>query len=114
MSHCEIQRNVSEAFPHRKHGNYRNDIALLKLEEPLDFSASISAIELATKEVPVNSKVTISGWGRTYTRGPISVRLKYNSLKALSQNDCAFSTGINYKGLICLGHSAGKGACNVS
>ena len=84
------------------------------MDEPLEFDESISAIELATKEVPANSKVLISGWGRIYTQGPISNYLKYNTLRALSQSECTSRTGINYKGLICLGHSSGNGACNVS
>lgn len=112
MSSCKTKRNVSEAIGHKKHGNYINDIALLRLDKPLEFDASVKSIELAAKEIPKNSKVIISGWGRIYHRGPISPFLKFNIVRTLSRNDCAIRTGINYQGLMCLSHSSGNGACN--
>lgn len=91
-----------------------NDIALLKLDKPLIFDVSVQPIDLAIEEVPVDSPVIISGWGRTSTSGPLPDHLKYNTLTALSQEDCAEKTGFDSKGLICLSHSRGNGACNVS
>lgn len=91
-----------------------SDIALLKLDEPLEFNDSVKPIDLAIEEVPVNSSIIISGWGKTSNWGPIPTCLKYNALEALSQNDCAKKTGFHFNGLICLGHSSGNGACNVS
>jgi len=112
LNDCKVKRNVIEEFQHEKYGNFMNDIALLRLDRPLEFSDAVMPIEIAKEEIPVNSTVVISGWGRTSSGGPIPVNLKYNSLETLSQDDCARRTGMNFKGLICLAHERGNGACN--
>ena len=114
LEDCKVKRQVTEEIPHEYYGNFMNDIALLKLENPLIFNESIKPIKIASEEVPANSKVIISGWGRIYTWGPISNKLKFNTLTSLSQSECTKQSGIHFNGIICLGHSLGNGACNVS
>lgn len=91
-----------------------NDIAVMRLERPLNFTNSIQPIKLLSKEIPTGGNVTISGWGKVSNIGGISDRLKFNTLQAIAEKECAKNTGINHKGLICLGHKIGNGACNVS
>ena len=108
-----IRRRLSKVVPHENYGNYRNDIALIKLEKPLQFSDSLKPIEIASEEVPVDSSVTICGWGQTSRWGFISNKLMFNTLMALSEIDCAKQSGISFKGLMCLGHSLGNEICRV-
>lgn len=105
-------RKVIKAIPHEDYGNFMNDIALLRLEKPLTFDKSIQPIELLTEEVPVGGEVIISGWGKTSNIGSPSDQLKFNTLEATSSEECALV--IDHPGLICLGHTKGNGACNVS
>jgi Trypsin len=91
-----------------------NDIALMKLKEPLKFSESIKPIQFATEEVPEGANVTIVGWGKVSSWGSISEKLKFNTLQAVGQDECARASGIDFEGLLCLGHSSNNGACNVS
>lgn len=90
-------------------GQNLNDIALLRLEKPLIYSATVKPIELQTAEVPVNSILKIIGWGRTGNNLPGSQDLKYNVVAVQSNTECL---GHRYNGLICLAHTAGNGACN--
>lgn len=86
----------------------------MKLDEFLTLSHSIRSIDIATEGIPAGSPIIIAGWGKSSTFGTITNRLKVNTLRALSSRSCAYSLGINYKGLICLGHSRHNGACYVS
>lgn len=90
-------------------------MALLELEEPLVFTDNIKPIELATEEVPSGADVIISGWGRLYTGGPIPHRLQWNTLTALSNEECrAVSSTYEFidNTIICLAHAQDNGACN--
>lgn len=101
-----------EITVHEDYGNFINDVALLKLDSPLVYSANIQAIPLATAEVPVGGDVGISGWGRLKTGGDIPVKLQYNTLEAISKLKCFTSIFMSSDALICLAHPAGNGACN--
>lgn len=107
-----VTRKVIEAIPHEDYGNFMNDIALLRLEKPLTFDKSVKPIELLDEEVPVGAAVVISGWGKTSNIGSTSEKLKFNILEATSDEECR--NVIDHPGLICLGHTRGNGACNVS
>ncbi|XP_039958533.1 serine protease SP24D-like [Bactrocera neohumeralis] len=96
----------------KAYGNFLNDVALLELEKPLVFTANIQAIELAEEEVPTGEDVIISGWGRLYTNGPIPYRMQWNTLKALTVDECEEAIGMGDDSLICLAHQANNGACN--
>jgi len=93
---------------HENYGNFKNDIALIELSSPLTYGNEVKEIKLARSKVPYNSQVTISGWGRVSTGGQIPENLKYNYVQAVGTS-CG---GMNYNGLICLGHAYNNGACN--
>merc|ERR1719492_722637 len=61
--------NVSEIYLHQGYDNFtgQNDIALLKLEMPLNLSDSVSVIHLADENDPRNPGqiYTVAGWGAT-------------------------------------------------
>uniref|UniRef100_A0A1I8MLV8 Peptidase S1 domain-containing protein n=1 Tax=Musca domestica TaxID=7370 RepID=A0A1I8MLV8_MUSDO len=96
----------------KTYGNFLNDVALLELETPLTFTDYIKPIEMADEDVPTGSDVIISGWGRLYTGGPIPQRLQWNTVKALTTEECGTAINWGYDSLICLAHPANNGACN--
>lgn len=114
LSNGGERRDVIASLPHKKYNNKLNDIALMKLAEALPLTESIRSIDIATEEISPGSPIIIAGWGKSSTFGSVTNRLKVNTLRAMSSRSCAYSLGINYKGLICLGHSRHNGACYVS
>lgn len=106
--------NVFKAIPHEFYRNttYFNDIAMLKLEEPLVFSASIKAIPLATSALPAAVSVTVTGWGQTGETKPTSNNLLYLSLFSTTQAVCYSNYKLN--NAICLAHKGVQGSCYVS
>ncbi|XP_055621620.1 serine protease SP24D-like [Toxorhynchites rutilus septentrionalis] len=106
-----VRRNVQRITPHESYGNFRNDIALLQLEQAYQLGGSIQTISLHHSEVPAGSSITISGWGRLYANGPLPSVLQYNQVTAISNSQCVGQTGIT-DGLICLKSPVDNGACN--
>jgi secreted trypsin-like serine protease len=102
---------VAKIIPHPKYGDFKNDIALLKLTNQLKFDNYTKAIALRNSEVPVGAIVVISGFGRTGFNDPVSENLKYNKMVVVSDVECATGTGIDYEGLLCFNADTGNGAC---
>lgn len=106
-----VLRKVRRVIPHEKYGDFRNDVALLELEQAYQLDESIQPIALGRSNVPAGSTITISGWGRLYSNGPLPSALQYNRVTALSASRCTQETGIS-SGLLCLQSPANNGACN--
>lgn len=113
LSSGGIKVKVAKIVPHEDYGNFMNDIAVMRLETPLNFTESIKPIEVLQTELEAGKIVYISGWGKTSNMGQISDRLKFNYVKSMSDEKCGEKTGI-LEGLICLSHDSNNGACNVS
>lgn len=68
---------------------WTNDVALLKLNEWVDFSASVQQIWVEDKLYNLNGLVLrVSGFGRLNTNTDISQRLLYTDVKAISAAEC--------------------------
>ncbi|XP_049541881.1 serine protease SP24D-like [Anopheles darlingi] len=106
-----LRRAVARVLPHERYGNFRNDVALLLLQQPLATSSTIRPIALRTAEVPAGSEIIISGWGRIFSGGPVSTWLRFNRATVLASQRCAAVTGIP-SGLICFTSPINNGACN--
>ncbi|XP_058829771.1 serine protease SP24D-like [Topomyia yanbarensis] len=106
-----VRRQVQRIIPHENYGNFRNDIALLRLTRPYQLGRAIQPIALGRSDVPTGGTVTISGWGRLYSNGPLPALLQYNRVVAMSARECVSQTGIR-SGLLCLRSPANNGACN--
>lgn len=106
-----VRRGVRRIIPHERYGNFRNDIAVMELQQSYQLSSSISTIALRRTAVPSGSTVTISGWGRLLNNGPLPRVLQYNSASALSNLACTLETGIS-GGILCLKSPVNNGACN--
>ncbi|KAG0430968.1 hypothetical protein HPB47_022218, partial [Ixodes persulcatus] len=82
-----------------------NDIALLKLSAPFDFTESkgcIGAVCLPPKDLPLQNEVDVTGWGYTVEGGPSSSQLLTVKIPTTSCRD--------EKIMFCAG-SPGKGSC---
>ncbi|KAH8386753.1 hypothetical protein KR093_002386, partial [Drosophila rubida] len=104
--------NVAEVRVHEKYNSFWNDVALLKLAEPLIYSGQLRPIPLATAETPVDSDVIISGWGRLTTGGDVPRSMQWNTLSSISRLSCTTAIGVFRESMLCLAHEAGNGACN--
>ncbi|XP_068154599.1 serine protease SP24D-like [Drosophila tropicalis] len=89
------------------------DVALLRLPRNLTFSSEINSIPLAINDPPVNSDVTIAGWGATSHRGPVSNELLFTNVTLLSRQYCVKHHYLRLSATImCLYHNANVGACH--
>ncbi|KAI4457443.1 tryptase-related [Holotrichia oblita] len=83
-------------------GTFNNDIALLKLNEPLDFSGLVKPVSIVT------------GWGATESTGQVSNVLREVDVPVISNMECR-STGYGRRitdNMICAGYPEGqKDAC---
>lgn len=108
--------SIFKASKLKIHANYsslKNDIALIKLEKPLEFSTAVKAIKLATEYPEKGSQILISGWGLLSHRGEAPTLLYHHNLTALSDAECSALFPIDLGGsILCLGHEADNGACN--
>ncbi|CAN7979550.1 unnamed protein product, partial [Ixodes pacificus] len=116
-----------EKFVHSGFGfwTFRNDIALLKLEKPLDIESSegyIGTICLPPKGHKIEGDVIVSGWGTTREGGMASDILKAVSVPALGDGMCYYryfsfwslfiGGNIHYDSMFCAGERrGGKDSC---
>lgn len=68
-----------------------NDIALLKLDEPLEFNKYVQPIRLPKQDEPVGGQVTLSGWGATDEYGyDVSNTLQKVDLPIIGNQRCKY------------------------
>ena len=100
-------------------GNFTDDIALFKLEKPIDFSVDkhLVPVCLANKTTNVDDMVcSTSGWGSTKLGGPAPDNLQTIDLKITPNKKCNEDYQTVHrnvtKGMICAGgQEEGKGVC---
>ncbi|CAN7980257.1 unnamed protein product, partial [Ixodes pacificus] len=104
------RRDVQKFAVHESHAGEANDIALLKLEVPFNFTESpghIGTVCLPAKHRSLENNVVVTGWGATKHGGPTTSRLLTVSLPVKSCNDeYRFDSTI----MFCAG-SPGKDSC---
>nr|ATU82403.1 venom S1 protease 9 [Lethocerus distinctifemur] len=116
--------NVKYPIEHEKYGTlgHPNDIALLVLEEKIEFTKLVGPVCLPTNIINLNHKyITVMGWGRLkFEGGGSSVLMKVN-LKVVPTEECnkknplkiptdiprQFCTGGNRRKDSCKGDSGG-------
>ncbi|XP_055842718.1 transmembrane protease serine 9-like [Episyrphus balteatus] len=92
-------------------GNFLDDIALVYLNESLVMSDTINKIGLQWEEVPNNSPVNITGWGRLSFNGVNPDILQWNTLSKLSPDSCEKRIGYGWDSILCLAHKENNGIC---
>ncbi|KAG9349643.1 hypothetical protein JZ751_028091 [Albula glossodonta] len=91
-----------------------NDIALLRLEDPIQFSPYAVPVclpqrELAEWELWAVSLHTVSGWGRRSEGGPTSRILRKLDVPRIRTQDCIENSGVSVTlNMFCAGYIEGK------
>ncbi|XP_075157376.1 chymotrypsin-1-like [Haematobia irritans] len=80
---------ISEIMVHSNYTNMLNDLALLKLQEPLVFSDYIQPIEVSYERPSLKaSEISIAGWGFQKTSGYVSRYLQYITMDVVEPSNC--------------------------
>ncbi|CAG0882492.1 unnamed protein product [Darwinula stevensoni] len=102
--------------PEFKNVTSGNDVALLKLDTPLNFTdhPHICPICISTDVNPnPGTKVTIAGWGRISGGGPMSGKLREATVYVISQEACQDNFHmVNISENVICTQSGGKNVCN--
>ncbi|XP_037932410.1 chymotrypsin-2-like [Teleopsis dalmanni] len=111
--------NVSKIYVHEGYlpsNNYINDIALLKLKEPLKFNKKVNSVRLPEiKQItPGNKSATLIGWGLNATGGVIQNRLQKVELQTFTDDECSRRHEVQlHTTTLCAGvPNGGKGQCS--
>ena len=115
-----VERNVSKGITNADFDSIKriNDIALLKLAAPFEFTDTIKPIDLyQSQEIDAGTNVTVYGWGYTsYPPGPKPQELQFVSRNTISTAACN-DAYIEYdrtnitQNQVCT-QSGGHGTCN--
>lgn len=92
---------VHEGYKVHDNGILENDVAILKLKTPIDFSKSAQPIPLFNRdeEAPGGALSTVSGWGKLETSGTISVVLHTVDVPIVSKVECNEAYGPEFNGI---------------
>ncbi|KAL3290149.1 hypothetical protein HHI36_023513 [Cryptolaemus montrouzieri] len=82
--------SVGERIPHPDYSpaSKYNDLALLKLDHPVEFSEYVLPICLSTSELDVKEQLVATGWGKTDVNGPRSNTLMKVDLDYFPNDVC--------------------------
>nr|XP_023407682.1 chymotrypsin-C isoform X2 [Loxodonta africana] len=110
---------VDTIFVHEKWNSLlvRNDIALIKLAEPVELSDTIQVACLPEEDsvLPNGFSCYITGWGRLWTSGPIADELQQGLLPVVQYSTCARIDWWGFlvkKTMVCAGGDGVISACN--
>lgn len=119
----QMQRGVGQVLIHPMYlnKNYDNDLALLKLDQPVFFTRFILPICLPGKDLRIIGKRGyVTGWGRIYDGGPEPSLLNEVDVPILSNSECnslfklaALDEHVSEDIWVCAGYrEGGKDACD--
>ncbi|XP_015126443.1 chymotrypsin-1-like [Diachasma alloeum] len=110
---------VKSLHPHKKYRQvepYRYDIAIVTLEEPIEFNDRQKPIALPEKDVSIGDEVTVSGWGHTNWPAAMKtypVTLMKMEKKIVSNSRCMRDhQSVIYRDQLCAYGGYGKGVCS--
>ncbi|XP_014483094.1 PREDICTED: chymotrypsin-2-like [Dinoponera quadriceps] len=98
--------------------SWANDVAVLKLKEPIQFNELQSSIKLATRKPSVGTQCIMSGWGQTSSVSfvPVAPYLLKAYTKIVDNDRCKKAHGniALYNVHLCAYARRGIGACSVN
>ncbi|XP_029284007.1 serine protease 27-like [Cottoperca gobio] len=114
----EVSRSVIEVIPHADYNpnTNDNDVALLKLSAPVDFTDHIRPVCLAADGSTLGNGTTcwVTGWGtiRSEVSLPFPQTLQEVSVPVVSNAQCSASYSVLTSNMICAGlQDGGKDSC---
>jgi secreted trypsin-like serine protease len=114
----QVSMFSEELYPHEHYSQtlLRNDVALIHLPQPLQWTDAIAPICLPARSDPnleAGTIVTPSGWGKDSDDSWfISDNLREVTVPVISNEDCKAIYSIIYDGSICIDSSNGRGTCS--
>ncbi|XP_078002798.1 chymotrypsin-C [Phascolarctos cinereus] len=108
---------VDTIFVHEKWNSLLNDIALIKLAEPVELSDTIQVACLPPEDslLPQDYPCYVTGWGLLWTDGPLSDVLQQALLPIVDHDTCSrfdwWSIMVSEK-MVCAGGDGVLSACN--
>lgn len=104
---------ISDISIHPDFSGVKNDIAVLTLESPLEWTERINKIDIATSpsdEPSPGAEVTVAGWGEQSSEAST---YKLHAAKFVVADNAACSSAYsgNDESTICLAHDLKKGSC---
>ncbi|XP_033229480.1 chymotrypsin-2-like [Belonocnema kinseyi] len=112
-----IKHKSKRLIVHPDYSGYdlTNDIGLIELDSPLNFSSKVSKISLPNKDIKIPlTPVVVTGWGQTSPTGDgeMSSVLQYLNLRIIGEKLCRL---INKEKVternICTSSTIGRGIC---
>ncbi|RWS17092.1 uncharacterized protein B4U79_05994, partial [Dinothrombium tinctorium] len=113
---------VSTTYIHHNHNTQTldNDIALLKMEFPVELSESICLVCLPARgtNAKAGKKCTVTGYGYTSESGPIALKVREAEVPIVDDQECSVKINVVTEKLFilptssfCAGGEAGNDAC---
>ncbi|XP_065121905.1 ovochymase-1 isoform X3 [Paramisgurnus dabryanus] len=85
-----------------------NDVALLKLQSPLQFNECVRPVAIWNSDVLSQEMCTVTGWGAIRENGPRASRLQEVNVTVFKQETCnQFFRGKMHEFMMCAGADAG-------
>nr|AAD17492.1 chymotrypsin 2 [Anopheles aquasalis] len=109
---------VDRLFSHSRYNRpqFHNDIGLVHLASPIQFSSKVQSIEYSEHALPANVTVRLTGLGLLDVWGPTPTQLQTYDLLTLSNKECKEKIKLNPHnvdiGHVCTLTKQGEGACN--
>lgn len=108
--------DVKELFNHASFSfeNLRNDVSLLKMDQPITFNEFVQPIPIQNKYIPGAQTALASGWGMTTYPGDVPQTMQFITLKTLSPRECRSkqpNMSLLYSGSLCTFTKRNEGMC---
>ncbi|XP_037799897.1 chymotrypsin BII-like [Penaeus monodon] len=111
----QVTMSSSDFFTHEDWDSFSlaNDIALVRLPTPVDFTESIAPVRLPSSDISVATTATPTGWGRPADSADgISSVLRQVDVPVMASEDCDKVYGIIGEGQVCVDTTGGQGTCH--
>lgn len=88
VQECKLKRIISH--PNFNDFTYDYDIALLELEQPVEYSSTVRPICLpdTSHSFPPGKAIWVTGWGHTYEGGNVVLVLQKGEIRVINQTTC--------------------------
>ncbi|XP_050964073.1 ovochymase-1 [Labeo rohita] len=107
---CHQTIEVEKIISHKDYNpkTNENDIALVKLESPLQFNECVRPVAILNGDLPPQESCTVTGWGAIRENGPRASRLQEVNVTVFEPQTCnKYYGGKMLKFMMCAGADAG-------